>query len=120
MKPADGKPPYGGRGGYPGQPVKHGGSSNEHRSHGLIPAKGPPGLGPGGSSSASGGNSNSASGSGSAGNSGQMGSSSSAGGSGNSSSSSSAQNRLHSASVRLPKLPIDAVSVMIICCFDIG
>lgn len=39
VKPADGKPPYGGRGGYPGQPVKHGGSSNEHRSHGLLPAK---------------------------------------------------------------------------------
>ncbi|XP_023288161.1 collagen alpha-1(I) chain [Orussus abietinus] len=42
VKPADGKPPYGGRGGYPGQPVKHGGGSNEHRSHGLLPAKGPP------------------------------------------------------------------------------
>ncbi|XP_018397864.1 PREDICTED: AF4/FMR2 family member 4 isoform X2 [Cyphomyrmex costatus] len=40
VKPADGKPPYGGRGGYPGQPVKHGG--NDHRSHGLLPAKGPP------------------------------------------------------------------------------
>ncbi|XP_011345805.1 AF4/FMR2 family member 4 isoform X3 [Ooceraea biroi] len=44
VKPADSKPPYGGRGGYPGQPaVKHGGSnSNDHRSHGLLPAKGPP------------------------------------------------------------------------------
>ncbi|KAL0111583.1 hypothetical protein PUN28_013046 [Cardiocondyla obscurior] len=42
VKPADGKPPYGGRGGYPGQPVKHGGGSNDHRSHGLLPAKGPP------------------------------------------------------------------------------
>ena len=42
VKPADGKPPYGGRGGYPGQPVKHGGNSNDHRSHGLLPAKGPP------------------------------------------------------------------------------
>ncbi|XP_072756554.1 uncharacterized protein Lilli isoform X2 [Anoplolepis gracilipes] len=42
VKPADGKPPYGGRGGYPGQPVKHGGGSNDHRNHGLLPAKGPP------------------------------------------------------------------------------
>ncbi|XP_048511341.1 AF4/FMR2 family member lilli isoform X2 [Athalia rosae] len=42
VKPADGKPPYMGRGGYPGQPVKHGGGSNDHRSHGLLPAKGPP------------------------------------------------------------------------------
>lgn len=42
VKPADGKPPYGGRGGYPGQPVKHGGGSNDHRSYGLLPAKGPP------------------------------------------------------------------------------
>lgn len=42
VKPADGKPPYGGRGAYPGQPVKHGGSSNDHRNHGLLPAKGPP------------------------------------------------------------------------------
>lgn len=42
VKPADGKPPYLGRGGYPGQPVKHGGGSNDHRSHGLLPAKGPP------------------------------------------------------------------------------
>ncbi|XP_034952390.1 AF4/FMR2 family member lilli isoform X2 [Chelonus insularis] len=42
VKPADGKPPYNGRGGYPGQPVKHGGSSNDHRSHGILPAKGPP------------------------------------------------------------------------------
>ncbi|XP_036147484.1 AF4/FMR2 family member lilli isoform X2 [Monomorium pharaonis] len=42
VKPADGKLPYGGRGGYPGQPVKHGGGSNDHRSHGLLPAKGPP------------------------------------------------------------------------------
>ncbi|XP_063987696.1 AF4/FMR2 family member lilli isoform X10 [Diachasmimorpha longicaudata] len=49
VKPADGKPPYGGRGGYPGQPVKHGGNSNDHRSHGIIPAKGPP-LGTGGNS----------------------------------------------------------------------
>ncbi|XP_071559903.1 uncharacterized protein Lilli isoform X3 [Temnothorax nylanderi] len=42
VKPADGKPPYNGRGGYPGQPVKHGGGSNDHRNHGLLPAKGPP------------------------------------------------------------------------------
>ncbi|XP_066592489.1 AF4/FMR2 family member 4-like isoform X2 [Prorops nasuta] len=47
VKPADGKPPYGGRGGYPGQPVKHGGNSNDHRNHGLIPAKGPPPNSPG-------------------------------------------------------------------------
>ncbi|PBC34297.1 AF4/FMR2 family member [Apis cerana cerana] len=47
VKPADGKPPYGGRGGYPGQPVKHGGNSNDHRSHGLLPAKGPPTNSPG-------------------------------------------------------------------------
>ncbi|XP_018301474.1 AF4/FMR2 family member 4 isoform X1 [Mycetomoellerius zeteki] len=40
VKPADGKLPYGGRGSYPGQPVKHGG--NDHRNHGLLPAKGPP------------------------------------------------------------------------------
>ncbi|XP_029674647.1 AF4/FMR2 family member 4 isoform X1 [Formica exsecta] len=46
VKPADGKPPYGGRGGYPGQPVKHGGGSNDHRNHGLLPAKGPPPLVP--------------------------------------------------------------------------
>ncbi|XP_011879984.1 PREDICTED: AF4/FMR2 family member 4 isoform X2 [Vollenhovia emeryi] len=42
VKPADSKPSYGGRGAYPGQPVKHGGGGNDHRSHGLLPAKGPP------------------------------------------------------------------------------
>ncbi|XP_011630139.1 AF4/FMR2 family member 4 isoform X2 [Pogonomyrmex barbatus] len=42
VKPADGKPPYGGRGGYSGPSIKHGGGSNDHRSHGLLPAKGPP------------------------------------------------------------------------------
>lgn len=43
VKPADGKPPHGGRGGYPGQPVKHGGGSNDHRSNGgIVPPKGPP------------------------------------------------------------------------------
>jgi len=43
VKPADGKPPYGGRSGYPGQPaVKHAGNSNDHRSHGLLGVKGPP------------------------------------------------------------------------------
>ncbi|XP_011158901.1 AF4/FMR2 family member lilli isoform X3 [Solenopsis invicta] len=42
VKPADGKLPYNGRVAYPGQPVKHGGGSNDHRSHGLLPAKGPP------------------------------------------------------------------------------
>lgn len=40
VKPADGKPPYEGRGGYPGQPVKHGGGN--HRSNGIVPPKGPP------------------------------------------------------------------------------
>ncbi|KOX70906.1 AF4/FMR2 family member 4 [Melipona quadrifasciata] len=48
VKPADGKPPYGGRGSYPGQPVKlHGASGNDHRSHGLLPPKGPPTNSPG-------------------------------------------------------------------------
>lgn len=42
VKPADGKPPYEGRGGYPGQPVKHGSGTNNHRSSGIVPAKGPP------------------------------------------------------------------------------
>jgi len=43
VKPADGKPPYGGRSGYPGQPAaKHGGNGNDHRSHGLLGVKGPP------------------------------------------------------------------------------
>ncbi|KAL3267151.1 hypothetical protein HHI36_011290 [Cryptolaemus montrouzieri] len=42
VKPADGKPPYEGRGGYPGQPVKHGSGIANHRSNGILPAKGPP------------------------------------------------------------------------------
>lgn len=42
MKPAEGKPPYEGRGGYPGQPVKHGSGIANHRSNGILPAKGPP------------------------------------------------------------------------------
>ncbi|XP_060531645.1 AF4/FMR2 family member lilli isoform X2 [Cylas formicarius] len=45
VKPAEGKPPYGGRGGYPGQPVKHGSSTaaTSHRSNGgIMTAKGPP------------------------------------------------------------------------------
>lgn len=46
MKPADGKPNYGGRGCYPGQAVKHGtggSGSGDHRTNGLVlPAKGPP------------------------------------------------------------------------------
>ncbi|KAJ4446503.1 hypothetical protein ANN_13199 [Periplaneta americana] len=43
MKPADGKPPHGGRGGYSGQPNKHGVGSNDHRSNGgIVPPKGPP------------------------------------------------------------------------------
>lgn len=41
-KPADGKPPYEGRGGYPGQPVK---SISGHRSNGIVPPKGPPNSG---------------------------------------------------------------------------
>lgn len=63
MKPADGKPPYGGRGGYPGQPVKHGGGGGgctaTHRSNGIQPAKGPPLSSPTTSSSSSGAGSNS-------------------------------------------------------------
>jgi hypothetical protein len=52
LKPADSKPPHGGRGGYPGQPVKHGGGSNDHRSNGgIVPPKGPPQGGGGGSNS---------------------------------------------------------------------
>lgn len=54
VKPADGKPPHGGRGGYPGQPVKHGGGSNDHRSNGgIVPPKGPPQGGGGGGGSSS-------------------------------------------------------------------
>ncbi|OXU27325.1 hypothetical protein TSAR_013344 [Trichomalopsis sarcophagae] len=97
VKPADSKPPHGGRGGYPGQPVKHGSSSNDHRSHGLIPAKGPPS-----------GSSSSSSSVGMAGsNSGAAGQSSSGltGGS-----SASMQRQMHTASVRLPKLSFDGVS----------
>lgn len=43
MKPADGKPAYGGRGFYPGQSVKHG---SDHRTSGLVPSKGPPASNP--------------------------------------------------------------------------
>lgn len=53
IKPADGKPPYEGRGGYPGQPVKHGSGTNNHRSNGIVPAKGPPPAGTFPSSSSS-------------------------------------------------------------------
>ncbi|XP_066257189.1 AF4/FMR2 family member lilli isoform X2 [Euwallacea similis] len=42
VKPAEGKPPYGGRGGYPGQPVKRGSAAGGHRANGIVPAKGPP------------------------------------------------------------------------------
>ncbi|KAK0167508.1 hypothetical protein PV327_004898 [Microctonus hyperodae] len=42
VKPVDNKPPYVGRGGYPGQQVKLSGSNNDHRNHGLLSAKGPP------------------------------------------------------------------------------
>ncbi|XP_033223420.1 AF4/FMR2 family member 4-like isoform X6 [Belonocnema kinseyi] len=83
VKPADGKPPYGGRGGYPGQPVKHGGNSNDHRSHGLLPAKGPPPQNSAGSNSA-------------------ISSLSSSTGS-----SSSSSNRLHNTGSRLPRVPLD-------------
>ncbi|XP_030766715.1 AF4/FMR2 family member 4-like isoform X2 [Sitophilus oryzae] len=49
VKPAEGKPPYLGRGGYPGQPVKRGaGGAPGHRANGLVPAKGPPSLNPSG------------------------------------------------------------------------
>ncbi|XP_033334216.2 AF4/FMR2 family member lilliputian isoform X2 [Megalopta genalis] len=78
VKPADGKPPYGGRGGYPGQPVKHGGNSNDHRSHGLLPAKGPPPNSPGN---------------------GTLG--------GNTGIVHSGGSRLHSAASRLSRLPLD-------------
>ncbi|XP_074110538.1 AF4/FMR2 family member lilliputian isoform X3 [Cotesia typhae] len=90
IKPADGKPPYGGRGGYPGQPVKHGGSSNDHRSHGILPAKGPPSSIANANSS---GNTGGLTSSGSncppaPGNSGNLG-------------------RVHTAASRLPRLPLD-------------
>jgi hypothetical protein len=51
VKPADGKPPYEGRGGYPGQPVKHGSGITNHRSNGILPAKGPPQSSPNSSAS---------------------------------------------------------------------
>ncbi|XP_015432516.1 PREDICTED: AF4/FMR2 family member 4 isoform X2 [Dufourea novaeangliae] len=79
VKPADGKPPYGGRGGYPGQPVKHGGNSNDHRSHGLLPAKGPPPNSPGNGTL----------------------------GGGTSIIATAAGSRLHSAGIRLSRLPLD-------------
>nr|XP_031839872.1 AF4/FMR2 family member 4 [Nomia melanderi] len=85
VKPADGKPPHGGRGGYPGQPVKHGGNSNDHRSHGLLPAKGPPPNSPGNGALGGGGG----------------------GGGGNSSIGNSGGSRLHSAASRLSRLPLD-------------
>ena len=86
MKPADGKPPYGGRGGYPGQPVKHGGNSNDHRSHGLLPAKGPPTNSPGNGTLA-----------------------------GNSSIGNSSGSRLHCVGSRLSRLPLDNVSIDFHC-----
>ncbi|XP_057318917.1 AF4/FMR2 family member lilli isoform X1 [Microplitis mediator] len=89
IKPADGKPPYGGRGGYPGQPVKHGGSSNDHRSHGILPAKGPPSSIPGNANST--------------GNSGGLTSSGNCPPPGNSGNLS----RVHAAASRLPRLPLD-------------
>ncbi|XP_043483084.1 AF4/FMR2 family member lilli-like isoform X2 [Leptopilina heterotoma] len=102
VKPADGKPPYGGRGGYPGQPVKHGGNSNDHRSHGLLPAKGPP---PPSNSSGSG-NSNAGSSLANSG-SGSSNSNSSNNNNNNSNSSSSSSNRLHNAGSRLPRMNLD-------------
>lgn len=86
VKPADGKPPYGGRGGYPGQPVKHGGNSNDHRSHGLLPAKGPPTNSPGNGTLA-----------------------------GNSSIGNSSGSRLHCVGSRLSRLPLDNVSIDFHC-----
>lgn len=45
VKPTDGKPPYEGRGGYPGQPGnKHANNPSNHRSNGILPPKGPPPL----------------------------------------------------------------------------
>ncbi|KAL1110439.1 hypothetical protein AAG570_007970 [Ranatra chinensis] len=41
VKPADGKPGHGGRGFYPGQPLKHSGTG-DHRSNGLISKVPPP------------------------------------------------------------------------------
>ncbi|XP_053973818.1 AF4/FMR2 family member lilli isoform X1 [Hylaeus volcanicus] len=78
VKPADGKPPYGGRGGYPGQSVKHGGNSNDHRSHGLLTAKGPPPNSPGNGTLV-----------------------------GNSNIGNSSGSRLHCAGNRLSRLPLD-------------
>ena len=86
VKPADGKPPYGGRGGYPGQPVKHGGNSNDHRSHGLLPAKGPPPNSPGNGTLV-----------------------------GNSNIGNSSGSRLHCAGSRLSRLPLDNVSIDFHC-----
>lgn len=86
VKPADGKPPHGGRGGYPGQPVKHGGSSNDHRSHGLLPAKGPPPNSPGSCTLV-----------------------------GNSNIGNSSGSRLHCAGSRLSRLPLDNVSIDFHC-----
>ncbi|KAF5294891.1 hypothetical protein FQR65_LT10689 [Abscondita terminalis] len=42
VKPTDGKPPYEGRGGYPGQPIKPGSSISNHRTNGIVPIKPPP------------------------------------------------------------------------------
>lgn len=42
VKPSDGKPPYEGRGGYPGQPIKPSGSISNHRVKGIGPVKPPP------------------------------------------------------------------------------
>lgn len=86
VKPADGKPPYGGRGGYPGQPVKHGGNSNDHRSHGLLPGKGPPPNSPGNGTLV-----------------------------GNSNIGNSSGGRLHCAGSRLSRLPLDNVSIDFYC-----
>lgn len=86
VKPADGKPPYGGRGSYPGQPVKHGGNSNDHRSHGLLPAKGPPTNSPGNGTLF-----------------------------GNSNIGNSSGSRLHSVGSRLSRLPLDNVSIDFHC-----
>ncbi|XP_050307924.1 AF4/FMR2 family member lilli isoform X2 [Anthonomus grandis grandis] len=42
VKQTEGKPPYGGRGGYPGQAVKRNSGSGGHRANGIVQTKGPP------------------------------------------------------------------------------
>lgn len=87
IKPTDGKPAYGGRGFYPGQPLKpSSSSSNDFRNSGMIPGKGPPQLHPSTSSSLSSGTSHHSSSSSSSGRSSGTHEFSGCGGSSNSSS----------------------------------